>query len=89
MPSLRLTPGPPGHDGMFQLLAGGPGWLRGEMAGAHGSKTSTPGTEAPGQVLVARWQTKLEVRPQEQNQVISLTGDAELKSQAMGQRAPR
>jgi lipopolysaccharide export system protein LptA len=72
-PSIRYTPGPPEHTNMFQLLAAGPGWLRGEMA------------DRPGQQLEARWGSKLEVRPQQQNQVISLTGAAELKSQAMGQ----
>ncbi len=72
-PNLRYTPGPPAHTNMFQLLAAGPGWLRGEMA------------DRPGQQLDARWSSKLEVRPQEQNQLISLIGGAELKFQAMGQ----
>ena len=72
-PSLRYTPGPPDHTERFQLLAGGPGWLRGEMA------------DRPGQQLKARWRQKLEVRPQEQNQVISLLGGATLDFQAMGQ----
>lgn len=72
-PSVCYTPGPPGHNGMFQLLATGPGRLRGEMAGR------------PGQELEAQWQTKLQVSPKEQNQVVSLIGGAELKFQAMGQ----
>jgi hypothetical protein len=72
-PSLRYVPGPPGHKNMFQLLAGGPGWLRGEMA------------DRPGQELEARWQTRLEVRPHAQYQVISLTGGAAIRFQAMGQ----
>ena len=71
-PSLRYTPGPPDHTGQFQLLAAGPGWLRGEMA------------DRPGQQLEARWREKLEVRPQDQNQVISLLGGATLNFQAMG-----
>jgi hypothetical protein len=70
-PSLRYVPGPPGHKKMFQLLAGGPGWLRGEMA------------DRPGEQLEARWQTRLEVRPKEQYQVLSLTGGAALGFQAM------
>ena len=72
-PSLRYTPGPPDHTGQFQLLATGPGWLRGEMA------------DRPGQQLEARWREKLEARPQDQNQVISLIGGATLNFQAMGQ----
>ncbi len=72
-PSVRCIPGPQEHPNMFQLLARGPGWLRGEMA------------DRPGQLLEARWQTKLEVRPQNKYQVISLSGDAGLRSQAMGQ----
>ena len=72
-PSLRYVPGPPDHKNMFQLLAGGPGWLRGEMS------------DRPGQQLEARWKERLEVRPQQQYQVISLTGGASLSFQAMGQ----
>ena len=72
-PSLRYTPGPPNHTGQFQLLAAGPGWLRGEMA------------DRPGQQLEAHWREKLEARPQDQNQVISLIGGAMLNFQAMGQ----
>ena len=71
--SLLYVPGPQGHTNRFQLVAGGPGWLRGEMA------------DRPGQQLEARWQAKLEVRPQGQNQVVSLTGGASLDFQAMGQ----
>ncbi len=54
------------------MLAKGPGWLRGEMA------------DRPGQQLEARWREKLEARPQDQNQVISLLGGARLNFQAMG-----
>jgi hypothetical protein len=71
-PSLSYTPGPPNHPQQFRLLAAGPGWLRGAMA------------QRPGQQLEARWQQKLEVRPQDQNQVISLLGGARLNFQAMG-----
>ena len=72
-PSLRYVPGPPDHPNMFQLLSGGPGWLRGEMA------------DRPGEELEARWQTRLDVRPQDQYQVVSLTGGAAIRFQAMGQ----
>jgi len=72
-PNLLYTPGPPNHTGRFQLLAGGPGWLRGEM------------DKRPGQQLKASWQQKLEVRPQDQNQVVSLIGGATLSFQGMGQ----
>ena len=40
--------------------------------------------DRPGQQLEARWQQKLEARPQDQNQVISLIGGAVLNFQAMG-----
>ena len=71
-PNLRYTPGPPNHTGQFQLLAAGPGWLRGEM------------DQRPGQKLEARSREKLEGRPQDQNEVISLIGGAMLNFQAMG-----
>ena len=71
--SLRYTPGPPNHTGQFQLLAAGPGWLRGDMA------------DRPGQQLEAHWREKLEARPQDRNEVISFIGGAMLKFQAMGQ----
>ena len=71
-PSLRYVPGPPNHTGQFQLLASGPGRLRGEMA------------DRPGQKLDAHWLDKLEVRPQDKDQVISLHGEATLDFQAMG-----
>ena len=76
-PSLRYTPGPKDHTGQFKLLAAGPGWLRGEMAAQR------------GQQLEARWREKLEARPQDQNEVISLTGGALLNFQAMGQLEAR
>jgi len=72
-PNFRYTPGPPNLPGQFHLLAGGPGTLQGEMA------------DRPGQQLDASWRQQLEVQPQDQNQVISLTGGATLKFQAMGQ----
>ena len=76
-PSLLCVPGPSGHQKMLQLLAGGPGWLRGEMA------------DRPGQQIEARWKERLEVRPQQQYQVISLTGGAAIRFQAMDQLEAR
>ena len=76
-PNLRYTPGPPNHTGRFQLLAAGPGWLRGEMA------------DHPGQQLEAHWQQKLVGQPQDDNEVISLLGGAMLKFQAMGRLEAR
>lgn len=69
--SVRYDPAGPGRLG--RMLAKGPGWLRGQMA------------DRPGEQLEARWGEQLEVRPQEKNQVISLTGGAGLKYQATGQ----
>jgi lipopolysaccharide export system protein LptA len=71
-PNLCCTPGPPEHPRQFKMLAAGPGWLRGAMA------------DRPDQQLEAHWHEKLEVRPQDQNQVISLLGGAALNFQGMG-----
>ena len=71
---LRYTPAGPGRLG--RMLAKGPGWLRGTMAGHAGQ---------PGQPIEAHWIEKLEVRPQDQDQVVSLIGGAQVKSQATGQ----
>ena len=54
-----------------RMEAQGPGWLRDEVP------------EHPDQQIEACWNDQLLVRPHEQNQVISLTGGAELKSQAI------
>ena len=51
--------------------AQGPGWLRHEVP------------ERPDQQLEVRWNDQLLLRPQGQNQLLSLTGGAELKSQAI------
>ncbi len=55
-----------------QLLAEGPGWLRGQMA------------ERPGERLEARWNKQLQVHPDEENQLISLTGGTELNYRGIG-----
>ena len=86
-PSLRYTPGPPDHAGQFQLLASGPGWLKGEMP-APQPQAAGPPVQA-GQPLEAHWQQKLEARPQDQNEVISLHGGARLSFPALGQPTPR
>lgn len=76
--NLRYQPAEPGRLG--QVYANGPGWLRGKMADRPvGAPQSGP------QQLEARWNEKLEVRPQDKNQLISLTGGARLNFQAMGQ----
>ena len=62
-----------GGDGRLgQILAEGPGWLRGLS------------DDRPDEPLEARWGTLLQVRPHEQNQVISLSGSAELQFHGIG-----
>ncbi|MFZ5833054.1 MAG: hypothetical protein ACOY3P_23450 [Planctomycetota bacterium] len=60
-----------------EIFASGPGWIRGQMG------------ERPDQKLFARWNEKLRVQPQEQSQVISLTGGAAVGFDAMGEIAAR
>jgi len=61
----------PGQLG--QILAEGPGWLRGRMS------------NQPGQPLEARWKGELRIRPDENQQhVISLLGGAELNYRVLG-----
>ncbi len=55
-----------------KILAEGPGWLRGQMA------------EQPGEQLEARWKKQLQVGPDEENHLISLTGGAELSYRGIG-----
>jgi hypothetical protein len=68
--SVKVDPGPAGRLG--QIEAKGPGWLRGQMR------------QQPGQQMEASWKEMLRVRPQEQNQVVSLLGGAQLKFPQMG-----
>ena len=70
-PALQYQPDKSGRMG--QIEAKGPGWLQGQMA------------ERPQQRLQARWNRLLRVRPEEQSQVISLTGGAGLTFPEMGQ----
>jgi lipopolysaccharide export system protein LptA len=62
-----------GEGRMGRVAAQGPGWLRGQSP------------DQPGQQLEAVWQDKLQVDPDGQKQVISLTGGAELKFVGVGQ----
>jgi lipopolysaccharide export system protein LptA len=59
----------PGRVGRVEAV--GPGWLRRQPP------------DQPDQQLEARWGKQLLMRPEEQNQVIRLTGGAELKFQAI------
>ncbi len=65
----------PGHFG--RVVAQGPGYLHGRA------------DEHPDQQLEAVWKDKLRVYPDERNQVISLTGGAELNFPRMGQLQAR
>lgn len=55
-----------------KVLAEGPGWLRGQMA------------ERPGEQLEARWKKQLQIGPDGENHLISLTGGAELSYRGIG-----
>ena len=56
-----------------QLVAEGPGWLRGQSP------------ERPGQQLEAVWREQLRIQPRDQYKEISFTGGVELKSPGVGQ----
>lgn len=60
-----------------QLVAQGPGWLRGQSP------------DQPKQQLEAVWREQLRIQPREQYKEISLTGGAELKSPGVGQLQAR
>ena len=75
--SLYYESAAAGSGRLGRVVAQGPGWLHGQSA------------ERPDQQLEAVWKDKLRVFPDEQNQVISLTGDAELKSPGVGQLQAR
>jgi hypothetical protein len=69
--NLTYTPAP--GQGIGEVAAEGPGWLRGAMAGRA------------DQPLAARWNGMLDLRPHEQQQVVSLTGGAQLNFGAVGE----
>jgi hypothetical protein len=79
--SIQYQPAPPGRP-VGRLLAQGPGWLRGKASMRPGTAA---GPVPPPQLLEARWNNQLLVRPQQHDQVISLTGGAALILPDMGQ----
>lgn len=78
--SVVYQPAPNGRLG--QAAAQGPGWLRGHMAAGQAA-------DRRDQVLEVRWNDQLRLRPHEQQQVISLSGGADLSFAGMGQLAAR
>jgi hypothetical protein len=66
--SIDYTPGPPGDPGT--LMAVGPGWLR------------SRGADRPP--LAARWQKWLRLRPDGEEHVASLSGDADVHVESQG-----
>ncbi|MBN2476662.1 MAG: hypothetical protein JXB62_18775 [Pirellulales bacterium] len=68
--SLDYRSAGPGRLG--QVLATGPGWLRGQT------------DDRPDRQLEAHWGQLLHLRPHEENQVISLTGGARLEAHDIG-----
>ena len=65
------------HRSIGQLLAQGPGRLRGKL------------DESTGQLLEAVWNNRLQIYPHNQKHVVSLDGGAELKHQGIGQLQAR
>lgn len=70
---LEYTPGPAGKLG--QGAAEGPGWLRAEV------------DPRSGQTVQARWAQALQLRPLQGDQVLSLTGGAEVLYSGIGRLA--
>lgn len=66
---------PAGEGKLGQVLAHGPGWLAGHAA------------DKPEDQVQARWNQQLQIRPQQDNQVISLTGGAEITYRGIGRLA--
>jgi len=66
-----------GLASLGRVVAQGPGWLHAQHP------------ERPDQQLEALWKDQLRVAPDEQNQLISLTGGAELRFPGMGQLQAR
>ena len=70
-PLLQYTPDKE-KGKLGRIVAEGPGWLVGQM------------DDKPNERLEARWNKSLRVLPDQQNQLISLTGGVELKYGAIG-----
>ena len=94
--SVQYTAAAPGRLG--QVVSQGPGWLRGAMSqrpGMGNASSSSDAASGPPSFLEARWKDQLLVRPDkekqphvaadQQQQLISLTGGAEIKFQAINQ----
>ncbi|MGA2033279.1 MAG: hypothetical protein ABSG68_13555 [Thermoguttaceae bacterium] len=73
--SLRYETTPNGRIG--RVTAAGPGWLQAQMA------------DRPEQQIHARWKEQLLVRPENQAQVITLSGGSELSFIGIGQLSAR
>jgi hypothetical protein len=82
-PKLRYEPAAePGRLG--QVWAKGPGWFRGLLTEQADRASSAPAAARPGQQTEAHWLEQLEIKPQGQNQLVSLTGGASVKSETTG-----
>ena len=79
-PSLKYQPGPAGRLG--QVLARGPGWFRGQKDAKPAGQLQSP--QQPQQVE-GRFRDQLQLRPQQQNEVVSLVGDASLRFPQFGE----
>jgi hypothetical protein len=84
--SFKYHPDPSGKLG--QLEAKGPGALTADMRDRRPHAQQAPSARAPQQVH-AEWLGELRVRPDEQNQLISLTGGAEITMPQLGQLKAR
>jgi hypothetical protein len=88
-PSLKYQPGPPGRLG--QVVARGPGWFRGQKDAKSTGQFEPPQPrrqlDAPmqPQQVEARFRDQLLIRPQQQNDVVSLIGDAGLRFPQFGE----
>ena len=72
-PQVQYQPNPEGSLGY--MIAEGPGWLRGHMDRGRARQ------------VTAHWTEKLQVRPQEDQHVVSLTGGADLAFAEIGSLA--
>jgi len=69
--SVDYRAGPDGQPG--EVYAKGPGWMRGRM------------DDRPEEHIEARWNKLLEIRPQHDNHLVSLTGGSALRYSGIGQ----